>query len=155
MNKQIFALLAAAGLSLTAGIASAAAPSAGFTGNQQVLPAACLMLADAVNVGVSAKVVGAFSCDETLNLVQVAACHEGGSRATGAACGAGAAATAGNTTPDPDVPGCTYGQTPAQLNSTIPSFKAFYTSSNGGVMQEAPLGTRCTSGSLIGIGNWQ
>ena len=157
MNKNILALLAAAGFALSVGVVNAAPPSAGFTGNASITTALCPLLADAVNVGVSAKVVGAYSCDETLNLVQVGTCHEGGSRSTGPACGLGAAATAALPVAQQqqDVPGCSYGQTPAQLNSTIPSFKAFYTSSAGGVMQEAPLGTRCASASLVGISLWQ
>jgi hypothetical protein len=115
------------------------------------------MLSEAINVGVSNSVVGAWSCEETLNLVEVGACHSGGSRSTGPACGAGAAATASLPLEEqqPNVPGCTYGQTPPQLNSTIPDFRAFYTSSNGGVMQESGLGTRCTEAALSAIDNWQ
>lgn len=157
MTKQILALMITAGVGLASTVAVAAPPSAGFTGNARVTTAACTLLADAVNVGVSAKVVGAYSCDETLNIVQVASCHEGGSRATGPACGLGAAATA-SLPPEQrqaDVPGCTYGQTPAQANSTIPSYKAFYATSAGGVMQEAALGTRCNTSSIAGISLWK
>ena len=160
MNKQIFSLVAAVSFGLSVGVASAAPAS--FTGNTQLQPLGgsgniCAMLADPVNIGVSNSVVGAWDCNETLNLVQVATCHTGGSRSTGAACGLGAAATA-SLPPEQqqeDVPGCSYGQEPAQLNSTIPSFRAFYTSSAGGVMQESPLGARCESSTLLGIPNWQ
>ena len=160
MNKQILSLVAAVSFGLSVGVASAAPAS--FTGNARLQPLGgtgnvCAMLADAVNIGVSNSVVGAWDCNETLNLVQVAACHSGGSRSTGAACGLGAAATAAlpPEQQQADVPGCTYGGTPAQVNSTIPSFRAFYTSSAGGVMQEAALAARCESSGLLGIQNWQ
>lgn len=160
MNKQFFSLVAAVGFGLSVGVAHAAPAS--FTGNVALNPLGgtgnvCALLADSVNIGVSNSVVGAWDCNETLNLVQVAACHSGGSRSTGAACGLGAAATAAlpPEQQQQDVPGCAYGQEPAQLNSTIPSFRAFYTSSAGGVMQEAPLTARCESSGLLGITNWQ
>ncbi|MBP8286234.1 MAG: hypothetical protein KAX57_05280 [Rhodoferax sp.] len=160
MNKQILSLVAAVSFGLSVGAVNAA--PAAFTGNVQLQPLGgagnvCAMLADAVNIGVSNSVVGAWDCNETLNLVQVGTCHSGGSRSTGPACGLGAAATAA-LAPElqqEDVPGCTYGQPVAQVNSTIPSFRAFYTSSAGGVMQEAPLGARCEAGTLTGISNWQ
>lgn len=160
MKKQIFSLVAAVSFGLSVGAVNAA--PAAFTGNVKLEPLGgaaniCAMLADAVNIGVSNSVVGAWDCNETLNLVQVGTCHPGGSRQNGAACGLGAAATA-SLAPElqqEDVDGCTYGQTPAQVNSTIPSFKAFYTSSAGGVMQESALGTRCAAAALTGISNWQ
>jgi hypothetical protein len=105
----------------------------------------CPLLQDTVTLGVSANVVGGWACNETTNLIQVAACHKGGSRAQGVAC---------NSDGDPSTPlvvdlpaGCT----DVTGNSTIPSFKAFSASSGGGVMSEVVLDQRCTEAQLGGI----
>jgi hypothetical protein len=114
---------------------------AGFTGTS----ATCELVNDNVKLGVSKNVVGGFACDEVNNLVQVASCHSGGSRAVGVACNSDADLNTPNTTELP--PGCA----DTTGNSTQPSFKAFTLSSAGGVMNEAPLSGRCTSSTLSGI----
>lgn len=143
MNKQLIAALMAVGLGLSAGSASAATA---FEGNEDVTGGTtgeCTLLAETVTLGVSSNVHGAYNCDETLNLVQVAACHEGGSRAQGAAC----VDTDTTTTGDQLPAGC------SALGgfSTIPDYKAFFTSSAGGVMSEYALGGRCTATTIVGI----
>lgn len=142
MNKQLIAALMAVGFSLSAGAASAATA---FTGNTDVDNTECALLAEEVTLGVSKSVHGAYNCDETENLVQVAACHEGGSRAQGASC-VDLDATDGDDT----------GPLPAGCSaiggfSTIPDYKAFYTSSEGGVMAEYSLGGRCDATTVVGI----
>lgn len=145
MNKKLIAALIAASLSMSATIASAATATA-FKGNQEVeggVGGDCALLAETVTLGVSANVHGAYACDETENLVQVAACHEGGSRQQGAAC-----VDLDPNTPDNQLPaGC------SALGgfSTIPDYKAFFTSSKGGVMQEHALGGRCSESTITGI----
>ncbi|MBF6617247.1 MAG: hypothetical protein ITG07_11060 [Candidimonas sp.] len=144
MNKQLIAAFMAVGFSMSAGIASAAEATA-FKGNQQVTKSECALLADPVTLGVSANVHGAYACDEATNLVQVGACHEGGSRAAGVSC---------STDADPSTPDVTelpQGCTDTTGNSTIPSYKAFFISSNGGVMSEFPLGNRCSESTVVGI----
>lgn len=146
MNKQIINVFTAAGLLFAAGIACAA--PAAFQGNTEVGPAAntpdivCPLMAETVTLGVSAKVHGALDCAEVTNIVEVAACHEGGSREQGVACTDQDITTAGDQLP----PGC------AALggNSTIPSYKAFFTSSKGGVLAENPLGSRCSAATITG-----
>lgn len=152
MKKTIFAVTFAAAVCVP-GLVSAAniftsevyaiplggtAP-AGSTGYQ------CALVSENVKLGVSKNVVGGFACDEVNNLVQVAACHSGGSRAQGVACNSDADL---NTTDKIELPsGCA----DTTGNSTVPSFKAFTLSSAGGVMNEAPLAGRCETGTLSGI----
>lgn len=143
MNKQLIAALMAAGFTLISGTASSA-PTA-FKDNVEVTNAQCALLGETVTLGVSAKVHGAYACDEEKNLVQVAACHEGGSRSQGVACVDNDPDTAGVQLPN----GCEGNPTPAF--SSIPSYKAFFTSSKGGVMQEQGLGSRCGEGTITGI----
>jgi hypothetical protein len=141
MNKQIFAAVLAVGLSVSAGMASAATA---FQSNVEVETTDCTLLAETITLGVSAKVHGAYACNETTNLVEVGACHEGGSRAQGAACQDTDANTPGD-------------QLPAGCDavggfSTIPDYKMFFTSSRGGVMQEFALGGRCSASTVVGQG---
>lgn len=145
MNKQLIASLIAIGFCMSASIANAATATA-FQGNHTVTGSktgACKLLSDDVTLGASANVHGAWACDETENLVQVAACHEGGSRQQGAQCVDLDTTQDGLQLPD----GCTT----ASGFSTIPDYKAFFTSSKGGVMQEYPLGGRCGADSITGI----
>ena len=145
MKKQFIAALMVVGFGLSAGIASAATGTA-FTGNEPVTggnAGDCTLLSEDITLGVSSKVHGAWACDETLNLVQVATCHEGGSRAQGAACVDLDPVAADAQLP----PGC------SEVGgfSTIPDYKAFFTSSQGGVTQEYALGGRCDASSIVGI----
>ena len=120
-----------------------------FEGNQEVTGGVgndCALLAEDVTLGVSANVWGAYLCDETENLVQVGACHVGGSRAQGAACIDLDTETDGDQLP----PGCDA----IGGFSNIPDYKAFFTSSEGGVMQEHSLGGRCDDSSLTGLDAW-
>ena len=145
MKKQLIATFIAIGVGMSAGIASAATATA-FTANKEVTGGRtgdCTLLAEDVTLGASANVHGAWACDETENLVQVAACHEGGSRQQGAACVDLDPALAGDQLP----PGCSA----VGGFSTIPDYKAFFTSSKGGVMQEYALGGRCGAGTITGI----
>lgn len=148
MKKQIIAALITAGFGLFASAASAA-PTA-FTGNERITGGTggdCSLLAEAVTLGVSSKVHGAYNCDEALNLVQVAACHEGGSRA-GVTCVA--ITDPEDPTADPTYPaGCTADNVGEQ--SPIPSYKSFFTSSAGGVMVEYPMDGRCSESTIVGI----
>lgn len=142
MNKHILAALIVTGVSFSCGTAYAAEATA-FQKNVTVENADCALLGETITLGVSANVHGAYACDEATNLVQVAACHEGGSRSQGVAC---------NDT-DPDTTGIQY---PAGCDadtpfSSIPSYKAFFTSSKGGVMQENDLGGRCSAEKITAI----
>lgn len=151
MKKQLIAVLMAAGFTMSAGLASAA-PTA-FTGNSEVTGGStgnCTLLAENVTLGVSSKVHGAWACDEALNLVQVAACHEGGSRA-GVTCAA---------TPVLDAQGVATGEVTYQAGcsaetvgqqSSIPSYGAFFASSAGGVMVQQPMDGRCDNTTVVGI----
>ncbi|QTF57842.1 hypothetical protein [Stutzerimonas frequens] len=145
MKKHLIAVFVAAGFSMSSGLVSAAAATA-FQGNEEVTGGTggeCALLAENVTLGASANVHGAYACDEATNLVQVAACHEGGSRSQGAAC-----IDLDADTPDAQLPaGC------SELGgfSTIPDYKAFFTSSKGGVMQEYSLGGRCSATTITGI----
>lgn len=153
MNKQIIAIIAAAGFSLSAGVVSAATPISGNVSVTGGVGGQCPMIGDTIRVGVSANVVGAYECDEVTNLVQVAACHRGGSRQQGVLCV--------TSTPVPPATegvlpeGCTAELEAAGGRSPIPDYKAFYTSSLGGVMEEQQLGSRCSDTTILGISGFQ
>lgn len=147
MKKQLIAALITVGFGLFANAASAATA---FTANQPVTGGAngdCPLLVETVTLGVSSKVHGAYNCDEAKNLVQVGACHEGGSR-KGVTCVA--ITDPEDSTAEPTYPaGCNAGNVGEQ--SPIPSYKSFFTSSTGGVMVEYPLDGRCGADTLKGI----
>lgn len=146
MKNQFIAALVAVGFGLFASAASAA-PTA-FTGNKEVTTGAggCALLAEKVTLGVSSKVHGAFNCDEAANLVQVGACHEGGSRA-GVTC---VAITDPEDATKVTYPaGCTADTVGEQ--SSVPSYKSFFTSSAGGVMVEYPMDGRCSDTTIVGV----
>ncbi|MHB0807684.1 hypothetical protein [Stutzerimonas nitrititolerans] len=150
MKKQLITTIIAVGVGMSASIASAATATA-FQANKEVTggrTGECTLLAENVTLGASANVHGAWACDETENLVQVAACHEGGSRQQGAACVDLALDD------DPDSVELPAGCTAVGGFSTIPDYKAFFTSSKGGVMQEYALGGRCTENTITGIGGF-
>lgn len=103
----------------------------------------CALLREVTIVGVSSNVTGAWECDETTGVVKVAACHSGGSRASGVDCTPDADGSTANGWTAPNA-GCT---TNSGV-STIPSFKAFATSSNGGSMSEQSMATRCNATNI-------
>lgn len=142
MNKHLIAAITAMGFALSVGAASAATA---FQDNVTLTNTECSLLGESVRLGASAKVHGAYNCNEEANLVQVAACHEGGSRSQGVACVDTDLEQDGVQLPA----GCE--GTPTPSNSVNPNYKAFYTSSQGGVMQEQELGNRCSATSIIGI----
>lgn len=117
--------------------------TAGTTGD-------CPLLAENVTLGVSANVVGGYACDEGNNIIQVGACHKGGSRDE-VSCDSWSEDDPA--TPNVDesnpIPGCS--STDGVGN---PDFKAFFATSAGGVMQAKALGNRCTEDSLGGLDDW-
>lgn len=144
MNKQILSVMIAAGIAFSAGMAHAAGTA--FTGNSDVTGGTsgqCTLLSEDVTLGASKNVHGAWSCDETLNKVVVAACHEGGSRAQGPACVDTDPLTTGDQLPA----GCAA----AEGFSTIPDYKSFSNSSDGGVTTEWALGARCDNTTVAKI----
>lgn len=153
MTKQFFALFAAAGLACFASLASAAPTVTGAS--TQITTVNCPLLAEAVTVGMSARVVGSYNCSAATNTVRVGACHAGGSRAP-LACNSvqnqaaiDAALAAGQPAVAPEYPaGCSATGTGT---STVGDFKAFVASSRGGAMAELPLGGACTEARLGGL----
>lgn len=152
MNKQIVALLAAAGFACFTGFVSAA-PTAIEGSVVTVGPADsgaanadCELLAEAVRIGTSSKVHAAYECNEATNLVSVAACHEGGSRA---------AIPCTVTNPN-EVAGGAAATFPAGCSaatgiSTLIDYKGFFLSSAGGAMSEQGLGDRCSATTVVGV----
>lgn len=142
MKKFLTSMTFVAGLLAS----SAAFSQTAFVGNEEVTDEDCALLAETVTLGVSANVHGAYLCDEAENLVQVGACHEGGSRSRGAACVDLDVDEPGNQLPE----GCTE----VGGFSTIPNYIGFVASSEGGVMQEYALGGRCSGDTLSGLEVW-
>lgn len=155
MNKQFFALFAAAGLACFASLASAAPTITGSS--TQITATDCPLLAEAVTVGMSARVVGTYNCSAALNYVRVGSCHAGGSRSplactiqNQAAIDAANAPGGSGTPPAATYPaGCN--QTDGTGTSTVPDFRAFVASSRGGAMAELPLGGACDASRLGGL----
>ena len=154
MNKQIIALFAAAGLSCFASLVSAAPTITGASTSISTVD--CPLLAEAVTVGMSSRVVGSYNCSAATNTVRVGSCHAGGSRAP-LACSSvqnQAAIDAGAAQIPPVVVAPTY---PAGCaangtgTSTVGDFKAFVASSRGGAMAEQPLGGACDAARLGGL----
>ncbi|MBC9073299.1 hypothetical protein IAI53_15080 [Thauera sp. CAU 1555] len=134
------------------GISGSAMAQTTFSGNANVTSAECVLLAEAVVLGASSGVTGAYLCEEATNLVQVGACHAGGSRQGGVACVDTDPLTAGNQVPVGS--GCTDDDVAAGRNAPNPSYKAFFTSSEGGVIQEQPLTGRCEASTLSALPAW-
>ncbi|WP_153020711.1 hypothetical protein [Pseudomonas sp. BMS12] len=157
MKKQVIATCVALGLGVMSGAAFAAVTT--FTGNEQVTgtnAGVCPLLSRDITLGVSSRVHGGFECDEAENLIKVAACHEGGSR-TGVLCQAipvldDTGTATGEVT---FAAGCDQTLADAGAQSPIPSYKAFFTSSAGGVMTEQALDGRCSDSTLPGIDGFQ
>ena len=155
MNKQIVAVLAAAGLMCFAGLASAAAVEVTGPSNK-VDVAACAMLSEPITIGASAKVIAAYNCSEITNVVSVATCHSGGSRSP-LACNSvqnqaaiDAAVAAGGAAVPPVYPaGCN--QANGTGTSTVVDFKGFFVTSAGGAMSEQSLGGKCVTGKVAGL----
>ncbi|TRO36612.1 hypothetical protein EQ832_15595 [Pseudomonas sp. ALS1131] len=150
MKNQIIAICVALGMGVAAG-AAFAAPTA-FTGNQTItggVGGACALLAGDVRLGVSAKVHGAYECDEAANLVKVAACHEGGSRSPVTCTEIRTSDPAGGADIITYPAGCTAQLAASGAQSPTPSYKAFFTSSAGGVMNEIPLDGRCSATTIV------
>lgn len=153
MNKQFFSLFAAAGLACFASLASAAPTITGPSTTISITD--CPLLAEAVTVGMSARVTGSYNCSAATNTVRVGSCHAGGSRAP-LACNSvqnqaaiDAALADGRAAPAPTYPaGCAANGTGT---STVGDFKAFVASSRGGAMAEVPLGGACDAGRLGGL----
>lgn len=149
MNKYIAYVAVAALGSMLSGAAFSATVWGETTQSEEVtggVAGDCPLLSDTVMLGVSANAVGGYACDEATNLIQVAACHTGGSRQQGVACVDTDPLTPGDQLPD----GCAA----VGGNSTIPSFKAFFASSMGGVMAEIALDQRCTEAQLGAVSDW-
>ena len=109
----------------------------------------CPLLAENVTLGVSANVIGGWACDEGNNIIQVAACHKGGSRDEVSCASYDDQPASVDGTPTNIIPGCS-----DTTGVGDPDFKAFFATSQGGVMAEKGLGTRCTTSSLEGLSDW-
>jgi hypothetical protein len=160
MKKIIYAVAIVMGAGLSSVASAATTPTVFASGNYTVTTddADCPMLTDQVVIGVSSKVHGGYSCNETSAVIKVAACHEGGSRNTGVAC-------AWVDLNDPVTPldatddtlnsaGCTAQMVTDGDNSTIPNYNSFSLTSNGGSITAIELEGRCDDASLTAITFW-
>jgi len=104
---------------------------------------ACTLLADNVTLNLSARVWGAYNCDDATSVIRVAACHEGGSRKARTVNCAEDAANPGTFLPQ----GCT-----AQTATIeISDYAGYVAGSNGGSVAVNDLGGRCTGGTITGL----
>ena len=134
--KKIFttiAVLAASFMSSSA-YAAGAVDAASFTSGTAIDSADCMLLTGSITPSLSANVHAGFRCSDAFGVIQVGACHEGGSRdASTITC-----AITDNTTTPP-----TYND--ATCTSEADTFeiadRRFYTmSSSGGSIATAALG---------------
>lgn len=137
MKKIIFAFIAAA--SVSAAFAEAAKIQGSISTDD------CPVLGEAIQIGLSNKVHGAFNCSVELNAINVGACHESGSRSTTLQC----AVIGTDNTKNPAEPiynhnDCaTPGKTSIEL--TAASFKGFRASTTGGSVGQQSLSAACTT----------
>lgn len=141
MKKNIFAVAFLVGMGVAAGAGAAdVGQSTGFQSSSKVTQANCKLLASDVTLNLSSKVWGSYKCDETTSVIQVSACHEGGSRASTTVPCAESPAGSGNYLPA----GCT-ATTPT---IAIADYSGFVAGSNGGSVAQGVLGGNCTGTSV-------
>ena len=113
------------------------APS-GFTGTS----GACDLIGSNVKMSTSDKVWGGFACNDATNVMQVAACHQGGSREALSCATYDATANV--------IAGCS---STAGVSTSAPDFKAFSITSDGGTAAEVALNGKCDSAKLTTLGS--
>lgn len=141
MNIKFFALFAAIGLG-TSFAASAAnqVANTGFQGQGIVSSAECALLADQVTMNFSKNVWAAYACDEATSVIQVAACHQGGSRVPKeVTCSAD---------PKNSTKFIPAGCKDATSKITISDYSGFTAGSNGGSVGQNVLGGACSDSSV-------
>ena len=155
MKKLITTIAFALSVGASSSVMAAAGPFS--SGNLEVTVTDCTLLANTVTLGVSSKVHGHYTCDETNNIVKVGACHEGGSRATGVLCAwvdLNDPITADPADDTLNSAGCTAEMVTAGQYSTIPNYTAFTATSQGGSMVSQELTGRCADASLTSLVFW-
>lgn len=148
------ALVVGAGIS---GAAFAGPTGTLSSGNSVVEIASCPMLSQKTPIGVSTNVHGGFQCDETNNVIRVAACHEGGSRQIAVVCAVIDPDGVANTGDEYfNGVGCDQARVDNGERADEPSYNAYGGASSGGSMLELPLGGRCDAATtLSSITFWQ
>ncbi|WP_125919676.1 hypothetical protein [Stutzerimonas stutzeri] len=141
MKKNILALVTVIGLSatFTAGAANQAA-NKGFQGQGIVSSTECALLADQVTMNFSKNVWAAYACDEATSVIQVAACHQGGSRVPKEV----------TCTADPKDPAKFVPSTCKEVGEkvTISDYSGFIAGSNGGSVGQDVLGGACSDSTV-------
>lgn len=141
MKKNVLAFVAAIGLSATfAASAANQAANTGFQGQGVVSSTECALLADQVTMNFSKNVWAAYACDEATSVIQVAACHQGGSRVP--------KEVPCTVDPNDNTKFLPAGCANATSKVTISDYSGFVAGSNGGSVGQDVLGGACGSSSV-------
>lgn len=141
MKKNILAFVAVVGFSAAFSVSAAnQAPNTGFQGQGIVSSAECKLLADQVTMNFSKNVWAAYACDEATSVIQVAACHQGGSRVP--------KEVACTVDPNDNTKFLPAGCKDANSKITISDYSGFLAGSNGGSVAQEVLGGACSSSTV-------
>lgn len=137
MKKQLLAVSLAA-LFMSGGAFATAIVSGG-----DITSADCTLIGTTIRVNLSNDVNGAYECDQLATTVNLATCHESGSRAPlVVACVNSAAAGAPAVYNDASCPGGDGSAAAGEF--TIADFRGYAASSQGGGVAASDLGGACT-----------
>lgn len=110
----------------------------------------CVVLGEQVRLNLSRGVLGVFECDEASNSIDVATCHESGSRTNQLVCAvAGQDPTTGN--PLYNDPQCNSGNVGQTVTLSAPRYRGFAASTTGGSVNARQLASNCTVGNIEAI----
>lgn len=109
----------------------------------------CVVLGEQVRLNLSRGVLGAFQCTEATNSIDVAACHEAGSRTNQLACVV--AGQDANGQPVYNDPGCNAGNVGTTITLAQPRYRGFAASTTGGSVNARQLASNCTATNVEAI----
>lgn len=109
----------------------------------------CVVLGEQVRLNLSRGVLGAFQCTEATNSIDVATCHEAGSRTNQLACVVSGQDAQGQ--PVYNDPLCNAGNVGTTVTLAEPRYRGFAASTTGGSVNARQLAANCTAGNVEAI----
>lgn len=107
----------------------------------------CVVLGEQVRLNLSRGVLGVFECTEASNSIDIATCHEAGSRTNQLGCVvSGTDAATGN--PVYNDPLCNAGNVGTTVTLPEPRYRGFAASTTGGSVNARQLASNCSIGNI-------
>lgn len=103
----------------------------------------CVVLGEQVRLNLSRGVVGAFECTEATNSIDVATCHESGSRTNQLACVV--SGQDANNQPIYNDPLCNADNVGTTVTLAAPRYRGFAASTTGGSVNARQLASNCSA----------